>query len=44
MSERMRESLSAMMDDEAQELELERVMAITKSPITKWSPPPAFLF
>jgi len=27
-----------------QELELERVMAITTSPITKWSPPPAFLF
>ncbi len=27
MSERMRESLSAMMDDEAQELELERVLA-----------------
>jgi ATP-dependent RNA helicase DeaD len=27
-----------------QELELERVMAITKSPITKWSPPPSFLF
>lgn len=27
-----------------QELEMERVMAITKSPIEKWSPPPAFLF
>jgi ATP-dependent RNA helicase DeaD len=27
-----------------QELELDRIMAITKSPITKWSPPPAFLF
>ncbi len=27
-----------------QELELDRVMAITKSPIEKWSPPPAFLF
>ena len=27
-----------------QELEMERVMAITKSPIEKWSPPPDFLF
>ncbi len=27
-----------------QELEMERVMAITKSPIEKWSPPPSFLF
>lgn len=27
-----------------QEIELERIMAITKSPIDKWSPPPDFLF
>ena len=27
-----------------QELEIDRIMAITTSPITKWSPPPAFLF